>query len=266
MAAEGNAIHVTSNEPRQTSVARMYDALLGGKDNYAADRQQVDGLAGDFPEITQMTRQIREFLGRAVRAAAEEGITQFLDLGCGLPMTPNTHEIAREVQPDARVCYVDLDPVVLAYADALLATSAGIGAVSGDIRDIAAVLASRDVNSLIDFTAPVCVLLNSVLHFLRADEGDAITAAVRAAVAPGSWLVISHGSTDGTDPTFIAAVVAAYGDTAYISSRSDAEIATHLGDFELLPPGLVRIGDWRASSVRPERMRIVAAVGRKPGH
>ncbi len=256
---------VTGNGPRKTSVARVWDALLGGKDNYAADRQQASDLVGEFPELALMARQNREFISRVVRAAAEEGITQFLDLACGLPMTPSTHEIAREIQPDARVCYVDLDPVVLAHADALLATRAGIGAAAGDIRDIAAVLADETVNSLIDFSVPVCVLITSVLHLLHPDEADAIAAAVRAAIAPGSWLVISHGSTDGTDPAFLAAMTAAYGDTAYISARPDTEIAAYFGDFEMVPPGLVEVGGWRALSVRPERTRLVAGAGRKPG-
>ena len=158
------------------NMARVYDCWLGGKDNYAADRAEARRLLRIYPPLRAMARENRAFLARAVTWAAEQGISQFLDLGAGLPAGQNTHQAARAVNPAAAVAYVDTDPVVLAHARALLATSDGVTAVAADLRDPAAVLADPGLRAVIDLARPVAVLLGAVLHFLDADAARQVTA------------------------------------------------------------------------------------------
>lgn len=173
--------------------ARVYGRWLGGKDHWAADREAADQVAQIAPWVLQGARASRAFLSRAARYLAGSGVRNYLDIGVGLPAAGSVHEIARRYVPDARVAHVDNDPMVLAYARALLAGETTI-AVPGDVRDPAAVLADPAVRAHLDFEEPVAVLLVSVLHFLAnpGDDPAAVVAAFRDALAPGSFIVISH--------------------------------------------------------------------------
>lgn len=199
------------------SIARVYDRWLGGKDNYQADRYAADTVAAQFPEVALVARANRQFVARAVAHVAFRGITQFIDVGTGLPAMPSVDAIARKTQPGARVAYVDNDPVVLCHARALLAGRPGVAVVAGDLRQPGAILGSPDLRGLIDLRQPVCVILASVLHFVTAPEADAAVAAFTAAMAPGSYLICSAGTSTGTSPALIARLQAAYQATTVVT-------------------------------------------------
>ena len=182
--------HATPN------MARVYDYWLDGKDNYPADRAEAQRLLGIYPPLRDLVRENRAFVIQAVGWAARQGIGQFIDLGAGLPASPAVHQAARTVMPVARVAYVDIDPVVLAHARALLATSDGVTAVAADLRDPGAVLADPQLRAVIDPARPVCVILGAVLHFLDAGAARAVTAGYARLTAPGSCLAISVASFD----------------------------------------------------------------------
>src|SRR5215831_16960593 len=186
-------------DPAVPSPARMYDYYLGGKDNYAADREAAGEALSAVPHGRQIARANRNFLCRAVVLMAGHGIGQFIDLGTGIPTSPNVHELARRVQPDARVLYVDNDAVVTAYNRALLAKDDGVKAMNGDIRNPHGILASPECKELIDLHQPVGVLCVAVLHFIPdADDPNGIVKAFKQAMAPGSFLALSHITSDGT--------------------------------------------------------------------
>jgi SAM-dependent methyltransferase len=253
----------------QPNIARMYDYWLQGKYHYWGARAAADAVTERFPEVAQIAQANRAFLMRAVRHVARQGITQFIDLGSGLPTSPNTHEVAREAAPDARVCYLDNDPLVLVHARALLAVDDKVSVATGDIRNPAAFLTDPPLTRLIDPATPVCVLLVSVLHFLTAEESDAAVAAVRRWMAPGSYLVISAGTSTGTDLELVRCLQAAYGDTAPVTGRTAGEIAAWFDGFSLARPGLTDVWAWRPSGQqrlpRPDvsRARFLAGVARK---
>jgi O-methyltransferase involved in polyketide biosynthesis len=252
------------------NVARMYDFLLGGKDHLAADRAAAQAILREFPEVAQIARANRLFQARAVRHAADRGITQFIDLGAGLPAVPATHDTARAAGPDAGVAYVDHDAVVIAHARALLAVDDKIAVIPADLRDAGAVLTHPDLVTVIDLEQPVCVLLVSVLHFLRPRQADLAVAAYRQAIAPGSYLVISAGTSTGTDPALIRSLQAAYNGTVPVTGRSQTDITAWFTGFTLVPPGLTDVRDWHPASPRPpdrlpdSRGRFLAGVAVKP--
>ena len=256
--------------PAQPNIARMYDYWLHGKDHFPADHAAADAILEKFPEVARIAQANRAFLARAVRHVARQGITQFVDLGSGLPASPNTHEAAREAAPGARVCYVDNDPVVLAHAQALLAIDDNVSVAAGDIRNPPAFLTDPALTRLIDPATPACVLLVSVLHFLTADQADAAVTAIRRWLAPGSYLVISAGTSTGTDPELVRCLQEAYGHTAPVTGRTAGEIAAWFDGFSLARPGLVNVWAWRPTG--PQRLprhdfsgaRFLAGVGRKP--
>jgi S-adenosyl methyltransferase len=264
----GSGLEFTPSEP---SVARIYDHLLGGKDNYPSDRAAAHAMLAKFPEISQIAQANRAFLARAVRHVANGPVTQFLDLGAGLPARPNVHEAAREVAPGACVAYVDRDPMVLAHARAMLAVDDRIAVAAGDLCQPAELLASSDLVSTIDFGRPVGVLAVSVLHFLPPAEADALVAAVKDRMMPGSYLVISAGTSTGTDPRLITEVQAAYGKTAEVTARTEAEIRAWFDGLDIAWPGLTDVRAWRTDTPQdsvppwPSRARLLAGVARKPG-
>jgi S-adenosyl methyltransferase len=258
--------------PFDTSVAhqaRVYDYLLGGKDNYAADRAAVEAWLKIDPDLTFSARSNRAFLGRAVRfLAGEAGIRQFLDIGTGIPTAGNTHQVAQAVAPESRVVYVDYDPVVLAHARALL-DSHGAGAteyIDADLRDTGTILAQA--RHLLDFTAPVAVILVSILHAIPdADDPHSIVAAVMNAVPSGSYLVISHLGTDLLDPDKQRGLEAVTGRVSQqqYAYRTREQVARFFEGTDVVEPGLVRVEQWRqepgAGSTR--RSSVWCAVGRK---
>jgi S-adenosyl methyltransferase len=266
---------VQNLDTSKPNVARIYDYLLGGTDHFAADRLAAEQLIALIPNVATLAKANRTFLAAAVRRAARDGIRQYLDIGAGLPTSPSVHECARAVVPDARVVYVDNDPVAVAQAQALL-TGDGLIAIEGDARQPEAITADRRLGALIDLTEPVCVLLVSLLHFFPAAEADMIVGAFRQRMVPGSYLVISQGS--GGDDVPSEHVQSTYRGEATLTGRTAAEIAAYFEGFDLLPPGLLPVTEWTAAEqgyprLRPERQpeptslpaTILGGVGRKSG-
>jgi hypothetical protein len=261
-------------DPGRPNAARIYDYLLGGKDNFAADRHAADQLISALPDAARAARANRAFLTAAVRYVARQGISQFVDIGAGLPTSPNVHESTRAIVPAARVAYVDHDLIAVTHARALLVTDDGVIVIDGDARDPEAILARPELSALIDLAEPVCVQFVSMLHFLTADEADAVVAAFRERMAPGSYLVICAGHNDGPPREQVSA---AYGKATVLTGRSADEIAAYFDGFDLVPPGLVPVLEWplahpddRAPGPwglhpAPLGARLLAAVGRKRG-
>jgi len=245
----------TKHEPRvpegvdvtRPSIARIYDYLLFGKDNFAADRAAAERLMESRLDPRRLALANRGFLRRTVHFLARQGISQFLDLGSGLPTSPSVHEVAREVIPDARVVYVDHDPIVVAHNDALLATRDGVVTIRADVRDPDAVLGHEALARCLDFGRPVAVLLLSVLHFISPEEdAPGIVARFRERMALGSYLAISIGTSDGADPEMLAEATDTYARARMpFTLRSRAQIMDLFEGFELVEPGLVSLPEWR---------------------
>ncbi|MEV4755925.1 SAM-dependent methyltransferase [Micromonospora sp. NPDC049559] len=250
------------------SVARMYDYYLDGKDNFAVDRAAVAQVEAAMPEVRQLARENRAFLRRAVRHMVAAGIRQFIDIGAGLPTAGNTHEVAQQAAPDARVVYVDNDPIVLAHGRALLATDQRTTVVSADLRRPADVLENPEVRRLIDFDQPVGILLIAMTHFLTDDERAPVLGALRDALAPGSYLTTTHVTVDGHPAEAVRGVEDAYRATPTpIFFRTHAEILRLFDGFELVEPGLVTLDAWRPDPAdpAPEATRwLYGGVARKP--
>jgi SAM-dependent methyltransferase len=256
-------------DPAVPNVARMYDYMLGGKENYASDRAAVAKLTEMAPAVPTFARLNRAFLHRAVRFAASQGISQFLDIGSGLPTQESVHEVARTINPAARIAYVDNDPVVAAHSRALLGSTPDVAFAVGDIRDPASLLGDPGITGLLDFSQPVGVLLLAILHFVTdAEDPAALVAAIRDALPPGSYLILSHGTAHGAPPQVAARSGEAsrvYDNaTSRITYRDPAEVSQFLAGFTLAEPGLVHISQWRPPAAAPyEFDGFLAAVGRK---
>ncbi|WP_432835508.1 SAM-dependent methyltransferase [Dactylosporangium sp. CA-092794] len=230
------------------SVARVYDYYLGGSHNFAADRAFGEQVLRMVPEVAAVARSNRAFLRRAVRELARMGVRQFLDLGSGIPTVGNVHEVLADAGvTDARVVYVDDDPVAVAHSRIILADVPGTAFVDGDLRKPAEVLADPEVGALLDLTEPVAFLLVAVLHFVPDEQRPAdIVAGYAAAAAPGSHVVISHV---GIDRPLTAAEEDAY--EMYRKSptplimRTSQQVAAMFGDLTVLEPGVVATFDWR---------------------
>ncbi|GHI04034.1 hypothetical protein AQI88_07865 [Streptomyces cellostaticus] len=240
--------------------ARIYDYLLGGKDNYEVDQRAGDELAAAAPEVRIGLQANRAFLQRAVRYVVGSGVRQILDIGTGLPTSPNVHEIAQEAAPDVRVAYVDNDPIVAAHANALLSSSGATSVVLGDLRDPQAVVDHPDVRRTIDFDEPVALLLVAVLHFLTdAEQPEQAVAALRDALPAGSFLVLSHATGDFADRSAAQAV---YNNaTATLNLRSRTEVERFFAGFELVEPGLAQVPFWRPDTTPPPRSREIGFYG-----
>jgi hypothetical protein len=207
------------------NAARMYDYYLGGSHNFAVDRELAGKVLEAWPDMPRAAQANRAFLRRAVRFLADQGVRQFLDIGSGIPTVGNVHEVAQAAAPDARVVYVDTDPVAVAHSRAILAGDQQTAVVEADGRDPAAVLAHPDVTGLLDLSRPVGLLMVALLHFVL-DEGN------------------SHGSTD-TAPG-VATMEKLYERTATpIQMRSRSELETLLGDVDLVEPGVEFLPAWR---------------------
>ena len=251
--------------------ARMYNAYLGGNDNYPADRVAVRQILRDFPEVRPIALANRAFLQRAVRfLASEAGIRQFIDIGTGIPSAGNVHEVAGRVAPDARVVYVDNDPIVHVHANALLTGTGTTGIVLADLRDPAAILADPRVQQLIDFTRPVALLLVAILHFIRDEEAPAgIVATLRDMLPVGSHLVVTHGTQDFHPPGGADMAAAGYKNaTAPLVLRTHEQVSAFFDGFDLLEPGLVQAPLWRPDGRQPrpkdlEKIGIYAGIGAK---
>lgn len=217
------------------NIARIYDYMLGGKDNFAVDRAAAEQVLKAFPESREGARQHREFLGNVVRfLAGEAGIKQFIDIGAGLPTQKNVHEVAQEVNPDARVVYIDNDPVVCVHGRALLANSPNVAMVEADLRELDDLWDRTLATGLIDPEEPVAVLLFAILHFLE-DPGEQV-AEIRRRIAPGSYLGITHMVRRPARENDVETVGSVYAASAPgFKARTVEEVKAFLGDFELIP-------------------------------
>ncbi|MBM2623436.1 SAM-dependent methyltransferase [Actinoplanes sp. LDG1-06] len=231
------------------NAARRYNYLLSGKDNFALDRDSAHRIERFLPAVRVAASQNRKFLHRAVEFLTENGVTQFLDVGAGLPAVVNTHEVAQRINPSARVVYVDNDPIVAAHGRAWLAPPNGVctAMVEADLRHPATIVNDPDLHAVLDLTKPVGLLLVAVLHYLA--DGDQPHKVVRQlidALPVGSWLVVSHGTADLLEPALADGadiVVKQAGIPMALRSRDD--IASFLQGLELVDPGLVPVQRWR---------------------
>lgn len=250
------------------SPARLYDYYLGGKDNYPVDREVANDLLEQIPELRDMARANRCFQRRAVQYMARQGITQFLDLGSGLPAQDPTHEVAQAIDPKARVVYVDHDPLAVAHASAMLAGDPDRTAVvAADLREPWSILSHRETTRLIDFSRPVGVLLVAVLHFFSDDaHPHEIVRTLREALSAGSFMAISHVDNE-TAPDRAAQLEQMYATTsAPGQARSHNEIKAFFDGLTLVHPGLSYVCHWRLQPGdpywAPARAWVQGGVGR----
>ena len=233
------------------NVARVYDYFVGGKDNFAADRDFANKILAVAPKASQAAQNSREFLRRVVRHMTEAGIDQFLDLGSGLPTQGNVSEVAQEINPAAHVVYVDDDPMVYIHSRALLSDKVTVDIVNADVRDPGQILAARAVESLLDFGRPVGLLMLAVLHHLQdADQPASLVARFRDAMPPGSYLAISSFRMPGDEPAGLRAITIenekVFADGLGSGRwREQDELVTWFGDWDLLEPGFVSLQEWR---------------------
>jgi len=262
------------DELDRPNAARIYDYLLGGDQNFTADRAAAEHVLDNYPDAALAARANRAFLRRAVAVLAGQGIDQFLDIGSGLPTAGNVHEVARQVSPTARVVYVDNDPVAVRYSRELLAEEGegarGVAAIEADLRDPAAILRHPTTRRLLDLRRPLGLLLVAVLHFVPDDaEARGALRAFRETLAPGSYVVLSHATLDGLPADVIARFEAIYRrSTAPTIARPRARIAALYEGLDVVEPGIVLTPLWRPDAARdpladePVRAGVLAGVGR----
>jgi SAM-dependent methyltransferase len=255
-------------DTRRANIARVYDYWLGGSQNFLADQDLARQIVAIEPSAREIARANRAFLGRAVRYLAGAGIRQFLDIGSGIPTQGNVHEVAQEASPGSRVVYADTDSVVIAHSQAILAGHKDAAVIRADLRDPAAILADPVLQRLIDVREPVGLLLVAVLHFLDdADDPWQIVATLLDALAPGSFLVVSHATTD--DRPELARVVEKVYNGSVSGSwqfRSGAQIRRFFDGTDLVEPGLVPAYRWRPDPDAADAAGlwgILGGVGRK---
>jgi SAM-dependent methyltransferase len=258
-------------DPDRPSPARVYDCYLGGTHNFAADRAVAAQAIAAMPQLPEIMRANRAFLRRAVRMVAGEGIDQFLDLGSGIPTEGTVHEVARQVRPGARVVYVDVDPVAVIHSRSILEGDPQSGVVQADLLAVDHILTDPVVTGLLDLDRPVCLLLVAVLHFLPdSPELRAALHRYRDALAPGSYLVVSHATAEA-QPRETAKVADLYTKVSKpLIPRDRTELAELLDGWDLVDPGLAQGPDWRPDPADPPppgdvaMYATLAGVARKP--
>jgi O-methyltransferase involved in polyketide biosynthesis len=253
--------------------ARIYDYLLGGKDNFAADREVAEKTLKAWPSLRTAARENRAFIRRAVTyLTAEAGVTQFLDIGSGLPTAGNVHEVAQAINPTVRVVYVDNDPIVLAHGRALLSSTpeGRCAYLHADLRDPQAILDDETLRATFDFTRPVALILAAILHFFPDDENPAaILATLKAALPPGSYLVATHGTAEYSGERMKEGITRAYlrGGIRAQDRPADDFADLLFRDMALVSPGVVVLSQWRreGGSIVPSAAEVGAngAVARK---
>ncbi|NUT46896.1 MAG: hypothetical protein HOV94_06170 [Saccharothrix sp.] len=245
----------------------MYDFYLGGSQHRAVDREAARAAMEIMPEITELSRANRAFLGRVVRFLAEAGIRQFVDIGAGLPTQDNVHQVAQRIAPDARTAYVDKDVAAVEAGEALLAGSDTACVVEGDLLDPEAFLSDRRLRRLVDLDRPVAVLILAVMHFIPDDDRLRVALGrLRDVMAPGSYLAISCGVSEGMGDDDAHALKSVYRGAGTVG-RSAADVQGFFAGLEMVDPGVVKLPLWRPDGPAPEfdhgTMRIIGGVGRK---
>jgi hypothetical protein len=269
--APAGARALASLDTTVANPARVWNYWVGGKDNFAVDREVGEQVLGLLPSMPMIARYARRFLSGAVRGlAVSQGIRQFLDIGTGLPTADNTHEVAQRVAPEARIAYVDNDPVVLAHARALLTSSpeGETGYIAADLRDTAAVLAGAE--QILDFSQPVAVLLVAILHFIPdADDPHQIVGRLMDAVPSGSYLAVVHAASD-IQVREVAEGMGRYNQVSStpITMRSKAQVLRFFDGLDVARPGVVPLDEWwPPAEVEPSavgRLAGYAGIARKP--
>ncbi|WBB72263.1 SAM-dependent methyltransferase [Micromonospora sp. WMMD1128] len=250
------------------SAARVYDYFLGGAHNFEIDRQLAEQIASMTPNLAATMRAGREFLRRAVRVLLDAGIDQFLDIGSGIPTVGNVHEVAQAANPQARIVYVDIDPVAVAHSRELLAGNERATAILADLREPKLILDQARASGLIDFDRPVGILLAGVVHFVPdADRPADVLATLRSVAAEGSYLVISHSTFEDQPQEMLDAQRLSARTATEITLRSRAEVTGFFGDWTILEPGVVHMPLWRPDSPsdvdeHPERFGAFGGVAR----
>jgi hypothetical protein len=250
--------------------ARVYDYWLGGKDNFAVDRAVGEAMIQAIPGLRHMAGENRRFVHRVARdLVAKEGISQFLDIGTGIPTSPNLHEVAQQIAPDTRVVYVDNDPIVLVHARALMVSSAQGRSeyIAADLRDTGSILQDQVLRDTLDFDRPIGLSLIAILMLLAdADDPWARVDELRDAMPSGSCLAITHPTADFAPVEMSAAVEAATSAGMTLVARDRAAVGRFFGGWELLEPGLVPVMQWRPDEHidNPESAYYWAGVARKP--
>jgi S-adenosyl methyltransferase len=250
------------------NAARVYDVYLGGGHNFEVDREFARRATELLPDVAVVARMNRAYLQRVVRELSHAGVEQFLDLGSGIPTAGNVHESARAINPKARVVYVDNEPVAVAHSSMILEGNDLAGVVNADVRNPDAVLGHPQTRRLLDLDQPVALIMCTILHFISdADDPIGIVRTYRDALCAGSYLAISHGTTDNRPD--LAAFGEAYRDTPNpVTLRPRAAVERFFDGFDLIEPGLVFTPQWRPEApddvgTGPERSGVYAGVGRK---
>jgi hypothetical protein len=257
-------------ETERPSAARVYDYLLGGSHNFAVDREAARMTIAIIPDTAAQAQANRAFLHRTVRYLVDQGVRQFLDVGSGVPTVGNVHEVAQKVEPDAKVVYVDIDPVAVAHSRRILAHNPHAAVVQEDLLRPEAILEHPDVRGLLNFDEPIALLLVSILHAIT-DEHDpyGVVGRLGAALPAGSYLVLSHISDEGM-PAEWARITELSRQYRYpIAPRSRADVRRFFAGFELVDPGVVWVPQWRPEhpdevGEHPERASFLGGAGRKP--
>jgi hypothetical protein len=260
---EGTSWVAPEIDTTRPSSARIYDYALGGKDNFAVDRDAFAAMTQSFPDYPDLAKANRGFLIRAVGFMADAGIDQFIDLGTGIPTSPNVHEVAQKVRPHAKVVYVDNDPIVMAHNRARRASWPGVITVQHDIREPGTVLEDDAVKQFIDFDRPIGLLMLAVLHFVSKNLTAPILNRFRASMAPGSYFAASVGTSEGLDLTMLDEAEDVTQRAAMpFTLRTRAQIEQIFDGFDLVEPGLVDITQWRNDG-KPLSISNLAGVGLK---
>ena len=252
------------------SASRVYDFYLGGFHNFSSDREMAERAIADWPDLPLIMRSNRAFLRRSVTYLVEQGVRQFLDMGSGIPTVGNVHEIAQELAPDARIVYVDIDPVAVAHSQAILADNPNATVLDGDFRRPAEILADPAVTGLLDLDQPVALLLFALLHFVGDDDNPAdVIATFRDGLAPGSYLALSHATHELHPPEQTEFHRDLYRKTATpMTMRSRAQVEALFDGFKVAEPGIVLSDHWQPDAgdlaENAERHPMWVGVGQKP--
>ena len=255
-------------DPERPNAARVYDYYLGGAANLKADRDFGKKVLEILPEARDYALFNRAFLRRAVRYCAGRGVRQFLDIGAGIPTVGHTHEIAQQIDPDCRVVYVDNEALAVAHSELLLTNNPNAAAVHADLRQPDAVLNARETRRLLDFDEPIAVLMVALMHFIPdADDPKSLLKRYQQALAPGSYLVMSHATDEGLNVRVGTAAEMYRVTNKPACVRDRAQIAELFDGFELVEPGVVYTPEWRPDPednvAEPGRSAALGGVGRK---
>jgi hypothetical protein len=265
--ADGAPLDVADIDVSTPSPARIYDYWLGGSHNFAADREVGRRAAEAMPTLPAAIRANRAFLRRVVHhLVTEQGIDQFLDLGSGVPTVGNVHEVAQAANPDAKVVYVDIEPVAVAHGRRMLADNDRATVIRADLRQPDDVLARPELADVLDLTRPVAVLMIAVLHFMPdTDQPGDIVASYRDRITPGSYIALSHAADDNDLPTEQASMVEEYqkSTTVPFVHRDPDVLAGWLHGMELVPPGIVLTNEWRPDTDPEAILRTYGVLARK---